>query len=315
MLFCIFTFLQLSSKVKSRNDFLEYVSGLYFPLAIIVFIYISLGLSEFIIGNYSFINFLYKRSYKYGIEHSATTFFGITYSSGFFGFSLLCLSIPTFLLLGKRRLLYLVSMLLILVVLLSQSKTMILSVLLFFPTYILLRKGGNKYIFTSMLALFIPVFLIYGKGFLIYILNYLSSDFIAARSVLRIINNPEQSGTLSVRVEQVVNAWKLLSESSYLLGVGLGRSLYLESWIAEILYRYGVIGFFVYIIGYFLVAIKLFIKVLSKDSALYVCLFIWFSFLPINQLSGLLIESGKTMVVFCFMLSIIIKALSVNVDD
>lgn len=311
LLFVLY-FYQSFNNVRDYSDFHYYIKGLAKPILFLAVAYILLGFIEFLIGDFCFINLLYKRSafYKTGIEFSSTTFMGSTYPSAFLGFFLLnvLFLINQFL---KKRYLSLICLLLIFIIILSQSKPFILLVVSFYIIYFAFSMGKNFVKLSFFLAFTFILFLYpFALDIITTFLEYLSPNLRAARSMLVIVSDTSSSGTLNTRLEQVYFSIDSVSSKLYLIGAGLGRELYLESWIAEVIFRYGFLGFTAYFVTYLIITYRLYkITFFSRKNIVFFSLFYWFSSLIISELSGLQVENGKTMVLSAFMFSMIMIVL------
>lgn len=109
-----------------------------------------------------------------------------------------------------------------------------------------------------------------------------------------------------------MNQMQFAIESSLnnnLLGLGLGKGIYLESFISSYTYRYGIIGFFMYVLFY-LYGIKRSFK-LSKESpsqekkTTYIFLGVWLINIPILMLSSPMFEMGKNSIISIMLISIL----------
>lgn len=308
----ILYFYQGFNNINNHSDFISYIKGLTKPLVFVSILYIFLGGFEFLVGDFTFINLFYKRSNAYmsGIEFSSTTFMGSTYPSAFLGFFLLNI---LFLInkVSKKRYISVVCVFLIVMIVLSQSKPFILLAIFFYASYFVFAMGEKiTRLVLSVFLIISPLLYFHMLDVFTKFLELISPNLKAARSMLVMISDTSSSGTLNTRLEQVFLSIDLVSEKLYLIGAGLGQEIYLESWIAEIIYRYGFLGLFIYVVVYLIITFKLYKYVFhARENIIFFSLFYWFSSLIFSQLSGLQIENGKTMVLSAFMFSLIMFVL------
>jgi hypothetical protein len=123
-------------------------------------------------------------------------------------------------------------------------------------------------------------------------------DSYNVKSLIRILDNAEGSGTFSIRQEQAEMAISG-SLSNFGFGLGLGRGILLESWLSYYGYRYGVIGLILYFILWIYLAVKSYLIGIKKNSCnknWYVIFYLgfWFLFQPVLLMSGGMNESGIT---------------------
>lgn len=190
------------------------------------------------------------------------------------------------------------------VLVMAQSKTMFFAAL---AGCILIFLVGFKNWLFKLLAVLVAILLIY--------LFYLNLDsvfsflkevgFRQARSLEILFTDRSESGTLNVRNEQIFYAFEEMKEMPFYLGVGLGREIYLESWVADSLYRYGVYGiglFFSFVVYSSLWALRMVrqSKLKSFERGIYLSFFAWAVTLPISQMSSPLHETGKTAALTMF---------------
>lgn len=313
-LFIVF-FYQGYSGVSDYQSFYNYLKGLSGPIILISVLYVIVGGSEVILGDFKFINFLYKRAAidKSGIEYSATTFMGSTYPSAFLGFFLLCVLAFINQFINRKRI-SLIIFLLMVTILFTQSKPFILLSFFYYIAYLVFSRGKFAvYLFSVISFLLLVLFYSFFFEFMIDFLKVFELNSKAARSLLVMMTDTESSGTLNTRIEQIDYAIESVASNLYLVGAGLGRDIYLESWVSEVIYRYGFFGLTTYVAAYLFVTYKLFSLVLSsRKGMVFFGLFFWFSTLPISQLSGMMIENGKTMVLSAFMFSLIFFIINNN---
>jgi hypothetical protein len=138
--------------------------------------------------------------------------------------------------------------------------------------------------------------------FVLITFNALIADYLLTggvrgiRSMAGLVNNAEEHGSLVVRLFQVVNAINLSMEQGG-LGVGLGRGLMLESYLSSFIYRYGLLGFFLYNIFFLMVAafsLRRYSRAVNwEDKVIFSFGGVWYLLLPISLLSSPMYEMGK----------------------
>ncbi|WKD22017.1 hypothetical protein NDQ71_09975 [Pseudoalteromonas sp. KG3] len=317
-LFLVFSiFLGCMLPIKSIDDFDIIFKKLNSFLTVIIVSGLCLALLEVFWGITAFQALLYKRTTIASLDDYITTFFSTSYHSGFFFFSLLVLTIPAFHY-KSNVIKFFIWAGVVIVAVLSQSKPIILSVLILVTYFCFFKKAKLKFvIFFSVVLLTLGYSLI--KQLALVISNFFYNDSIAARGIIRLLDESEESGSLSVRVDQIIESISAVSHNYYLFGAGAGRDLYLESWPAEVIYRYGFIIFpfifFLYIYTlYKLGEVSVTFEKQShyRLSSLAKTLFFWILLLPLTQFSGLMIEEGKLTVISMFLIAMIVKLLQVS---
>ncbi|MBS0043583.1 hypothetical protein KFE26_14940 [Shewanella sp. M16] len=258
---------------------------------------------------------LYKREFRYELLFYGVTFFGTSYYSGYAFLIVFYLCLINYSL-NKVMVNFLLILCSAALVILSQSKTIILA--LFLSTYLYLIIVNKNYIF-RLLLLSAPVTLLFifiaNKGFLSDIL--VSSGLRSAKSLDTLLMNTSNSGTLNVRMDQILYAFDIAYFQSYIFGAGLGRAEDLESLPAVFLYRYGLIGLaFHYImvfIALFYSAYKIYVLRNSHYRIYALVVFLWLITLPITQLSGVMIEMSKLSYLSAIMVGYLMRLKFINV--
>lgn len=259
-----------------------------------------------------FMNALYKRGEKIGLASHATTFFGQGYYSGFVLFTLFLLAMARWSMAKSFGALAVIGMAFA-AIFFSQSKPMILATVAAMPIYYFLGRGaGTGAIILLVAAAASALFVVFitSHDVVDTAMAFLSSfNTRWSRSLMRMLLDPEASGTLQVRLDQIMTSWELARQSAP-FGYGLGREIYLESWPAEVLYRYGIGG-----LGWFgllvlvgtLSGMKTSRKLRHHASSHYArALAVWFLFLPVTQSSSLMIETSKMIVLSMMVLALTI---------
>lgn len=258
----------------------------------------------------SISTFLYKDS-RSVLLNKATGSFGVTYYFGAFMIFPLSYYFFQTILIKQRRL---VSLLLCLgclaVILLSQSRTIFLSItciLLYiffvYGFYYGLKRKVAFYsafaAFGTVLAFSWPYILDYAKtnfGYLYSGLSFLISKGISATG----------TGSANIRFQQLLWAWDH-QDTIPLFGVGIGKGsdVLLESFYALYLYRYGLIGIFLYVLIAlaFLIlsyrAYKLFYKIQRMDIACFFMAYhIFIVSLPVSSLSSVVTDQPRIALLY-----------------
>ncbi|HCZ9136152.1 TPA: hypothetical protein O4G43_003309, partial [Vibrio alginolyticus] len=263
-------------------------------LKVFVIISITYAFIEIFLLDYvkQLIFTLYKREHRENLYNVATTFFGTSYYSGYVYFSIFTLFL-TRLELDKNKSTIFVTIASLLLVFLSQSKMLILAVLLAILIYGYLSNSKAFKVIVTIMLFSILLLLLNLESFFNYVEKY---DLGFFRSLKTLLMYSSESNTLNFRIEQIEYATSLVFNSNVITGVGLAQDEMLESWIALFMYRYGLIGVFSFIIlcfylsRYCLVAMnadKNNVRLLSKS------IFIWVMLLPVSQLSSAMIETSK----------------------
>lgn len=274
----------------------DHISVINYAMAFFVvtsFIYSLLELSNYPAAK-ELIGLLYKRPYKTDIQDVSTTFFGVTYSAGFAYLSSLVFTYSNFLANKSYRSLFLV-FLNVLLILFCQSKPMILCmvIMIMWPYYF-----RSKFLIKLLLAIFLVI--LTNLFFLntAFIVDFINSNFYEVRflrSIARILNPELEAMTLYARIDQIYLAIKETEYSYHLLGAGMGKGVYLETWLAALLYRVGSLGLLAYIFycTYLYLCSKKLSLVNQASYHLYSLVCCWIILLPISQLSSLIIETSK----------------------
>lgn len=260
------------------------------------------------------VYFFYKREEKIAIARAVVTFFGTTYYAGYVYLVFFLLSYSTYLVKKKPTYLLLSAGALILTIA-AQSKIIWLSLILslFMLAYFNAKGSSGKVKFlVFVIAAF--SFLFFGFEYLYKVL--LSLELKSVRSLNTLLFNTENSGTLLVRLEQILFSVNSLIDNNTIFGLGLARELELESWVSLFLYRYGLLGFLSFIaFVFYLVFTSITNMKRLRGSRYYfysvICL-IWSLLLPLTQLSTAMIELSKLAVISSFMIALTVNLKSLR---
>ncbi|OOE43961.1 hypothetical protein BZG09_09215 [Salinivibrio kushneri] len=282
-------------------------SNLFIVIIVISFFY---AIVEVFFTHYSFdvITFLYKREYRPELFFTATTFFGTTYYSGYVFYCLYLLSFVR-VYSQKKAVDKLLMLLTFILVVLSLSKAMIAALLVAtYLLYLITLRG----LLIKMVVVFLPFMMI--AGLILYERNIstflMGTGIPALKSLNVLLYNTQSSGTLNVRIEQIVHAFESAQMFSPVFGAGLGKGVSLESLPASFLYRYGLLGLFFSLFIYIsllLVSLYKLIRCGKERYPFYLAFFVWVFTLPITQFSGVMIEQSKMAFFSAIMLGLLVK--------
>lgn len=198
---------------------------------------------------------------------------------------------------------------------LTQSKMGIfLSFGVLFLYWFLSVSLYKKLLVLIIFSIFFGLLIIYLVDFVTYLIDNYGGNF--AKTLHLILTNPEYAYNLTERLDDITETFTLITSNNYFVGVGLGKSITIEIWIAIILYRYGFIGLIFFII-YFLIIGCWAAKKSTQDyiyhekyRELLKMVAIWALIIFLTQLSDLMIEKSKAAIVSCFMFALAAKVLA-----
>lgn len=274
-------------------------------LVLLIFFYSLLEVFAFSLLS-SFFHTVYRLEDKVNIDGVAVTFFTLPYYSAYIlnVFFIFLLSAHNK---EKNFKSFIYVTLCIFSIFLAQSKMGIaLCFAVFFAFYFMQSKAISKAIVLSVFLIFMTVLYFYLYDFVSFMKKEYGGHLFTTLYVM--MANTEQSGNLMERLNDIYNTYRLIENNNYFVGVGLGKGVTIEIWIASLMYRYGFLG-----LGFF-IATYLFIGFYSwylsskeidfyRSELLKICS-IWALTLFISQLSGFMMEVSKTAVVSCFMLAL-----------
>lgn len=251
-----------------------------------------------------FVHFFYKRELRVNLTGISTTFFGTSYFSGFVFYLLYILSLARLDIKGNM-LSYFLCFLASLLVILSQSKTMILALII--STAILFSLSSKKRLrFSLYVFLILAVIVVLNLTTIFDSLSQFNLNSIKQIKVL--IFDTSQSETLNARNLQISYAIEQVYQRTYFLGVGLTPSKSLETWLALFIYRYGFLG----VLNFSLLCIMICFfsyKIIKRGDLAkgYVgkAGLVLGITLPITQMSSAMIEFSKMSFFFAFYLALI----------
>jgi hypothetical protein len=138
----------------------------------------------------------------------------------------------------------------------------------------------------------------------------------SASSLNRLLYSPETSGTLNIRVEQILDVFNGLS----FLGIGTGRGVALESWLSSYLYRYGLLGVLAFLTFNLFLSFRAYVvsrkqrNISQLKSRFMFSLSIWFLLIPFSQLSSVMIDGSKFLFIYCIFIALVLYPESVKVS-
>ena len=191
-------------------------------------------------------------------------------------------------------------------IILTQSKTgiFVVFVTIFLFWFISVSFKWKVIVATiAMVVLCCVVFFLY--DFVKYLNDSIGGNF--AYTTMLILEKPDEAGNLAERNNQAADTFHLLSMSGWLIGIGLGKGVLIESWVAYIPYRYGMLGFVFFILFYLLISVRAFFQAAILESREDILksrvLGIWSLCIFFTQLSSLSMEMSKASIYTCLMLA------------
>lgn len=282
-------------------------------LVFLVFFYSVLEVFAFDIFS-SFFHAFYRLEDKDNIDGVAVSFFTLPYYSAYIlnTFFIFLLSEHNR---NKSFKSFVYVLFCLLSIFLAQSKMGIaLCFAILFAFYFMQSKIISKAIILSIFLVFMTLLYFYLYDFVLFMKKEYGGHLFTTLYVM--MAHTEQSGNLMERVSDIYDTYRLIENNNYFIGVGLGKGVTIETWIASLMYRYGLLG-----LGFF-IAVYLFVGfycwyLSSRENDFYrsellkICS-IWALTLFISQLSGFMMEVSKSAVVSCFMLALVAFSLNKN---
>ncbi|EKO3767288.1 hypothetical protein P0F26_002974 [Vibrio metschnikovii] len=282
-------------------------------LVFLVFLYSVFEVFAFDVFS-SFFHAFYRLEDKDNIDGVAVSFFTLPYYSAYIlnTFFIFLLSEYNK---GKSFKSFIYVLFCILSIFLAQSKMGIaLCVAILFAFYFMQSRIISKSIILSIFFVFMMLLYFYLYDFVLFMKKEYGGHLFTTLYVM--MAHTEQSGNLMERVSDIYDTYRLIENNNYFIGVGLGKGVTIETWIASLMYRYGLLGLGFFIAAYLFVGFYSW-YLSSKESDFYrsellkICS-IWALTLFISQLSGFMMEVSKSAVVSCFMLALVTFSLNKN---
>jgi len=254
--------------------------------------------------------YLYKREFRFELLFYAVTFFGTSYYSGYAFLILFFLALINYNKYQTTLFGFLLVVLTALLVLLSQSKSMIFSLFICIYLYAFFK---SKSLLLKSILFFFPFALVFlffiNKDVISNLL--ISTELRSLKSLDTLLMNTSNSGTLNVRFEQIISAFNSAYEKSIFFGSGLGRDESLESLPAVYFFRYGLLSIFFHYFVVFFIVVFSFIKMRElrkSDDFIYpLVVFLWAFTLPLTQFSGVMVEMSKLSYMSALMVGYLLK--------
>lgn len=246
-----------------------------------------------------FIYTFYKNDEVEILSGLAITFFRQTYFAAHVYLMLLSIALAMALL-KQSYIWFALYLLSFSLVVMSQSKTGIVSA--FFITVIIIFFS-RRYILSLAIGIFVAaiVFYVLSSG-------VLQEEYVF-RSTIAMLEG--RSGSLDTRMGQIYFAFESTEKYSYLLGAGIGRDIYLESWVARVQYQYGLIGLILYILLWLylvLFSLRVFFGVRNHSyylAAISLGASAWFAIIPLISMSSDVFNINKNLFFVYFMYGVV----------
>lgn len=250
--------------------------------------------------------FFYRWEDKTNIEGASVSFFSLPYYAAYVH-SILMLFILAGLSLRPSVTRYIILVMAIVNIMLTQSKTGIFVSFVALFMYWYVSVGPRARLFVVTIAVFFCVAVVYYLyDFVSFLYDAIGGNF--AYTTLLILERPEEAGNLAERLNQVGTTLTLLGNGGWLVGLGLGKGLTLESWLAYVPYRYGGLGLLFFFIFYVFVTVRsIYLSFYLSDKHLIIIariVAIWAFCLFFTQLSSLSMETSKSSIFTALMLAL-----------
>jgi hypothetical protein len=247
---------------------------------------------------------LYRLPDKKNIDGVSVSFFTLPYYAAYVH-SILMLFVLAGLSLRPGFFLAVVLIMSVLNVVLTQSKMGIFVVFLsLFLYWFLSVRAGWRAIVACIGIVFFSASVYFLYDLIKYLNEAIGGNF--AYTTLMILERPDEAGNLAERNRQVVHTFHLLESGGWLIGVGLGKGVLIESWIAYVPYRYGMLGFGFFVLFYLVISFIAFGKSCNlrsqSDRIMARVIAVWAFAIFFTQLSSLSMEMSKSAVYTALML-------------
>lgn len=327
--------LDINNNVASFWD----VPSMLRPLALLIFYlgflsFIKSGCSIDFFGNFVFLVsvilfaiFIFSRSFEnYDQIVSAVYFnndkfrdnaflsvFGSTYFAAYFYYIVFLYSICRIVIFTPNIKWVFVFVVSLIFLYFSQSKSAYFSALMSIFIVLFLSFGIVVRIFLILLVSVSGLLLFYFKDDLIGLLAT-ASQF-SLRQIYLLLTIGYEFESVSNRVDQIVYSFNG-SLDNYLLGIGLGRGVLLESYLASYTYRYGLFGFLLYNAFYFSVSIYALVlfnkEKYLQSKVIYLFVSVWFVNIPVLMISNPMFEMGKNAIFSMLILAVFFSSASLS---
>lgn len=241
----------------------------------------------------------------------STTFFNTTYFSGFFGNFFFSIFLAVYL--SDKKVKWLIGcVVFFFVVVFSQSK--VSYAVLFLNSFLIYFACTTRHASSKVLLIIVLASIIFWLVFLNDFGNALIGDWYFYKSAYQILFDYQSSGSLNTRFEQIETAYRLISQDNHLIGRGALLGVYMESWVAYYMYKFGVLALLYYVIPISFLIFLSFKTVflckrkrnLSWEDLFALSMSVMIITLPLSELSSPMIVNPKNYFLFFLSLSYVI---------
>lgn len=275
--------------------------------AIVLMVFTYSFFEVFFLNELSSLMFtFYRMEDKSNINGVAVSFFTLPYYAAYILNTFLVFLLSNYKI-NKSFVSALYVLICIISVIFTQSKMGIaLTFSIFFLFYFMRSKFFSKTLICFLFFVFVVILYRYLYDVVSFMYSNYGGNLFSTLYVM--LKSPEQSGNLMERVNDIHSTYELIITNNIFVGVGLGKGVTIETWIASLMYRYGFIGLALFIITYISMGLyswRLYSieKNIYRAELLNICS-IWALTIFISQLSGLMMEISKNAVVTCFMFAL-----------
>lgn len=288
----------------NESDAFETCMSVSIALTLISFFYAILEVFAF--SSFSpLMHAFYRLSDKSNIDGVSVSFFTLPYYAAYVH-SILLLFVLCALSYKRTFFRFLVLLMSLSNIVLTQSKTGIFVAFLSLFMYWFMSADKRARWFVALFgSALCSVIMYFMYDAIKFLSDAVGGNF--AYSTMLILERPEEAGNLVERTRQVSETFELLWSGNLFIGIGLGKGLTIESWLAYVPYRYGVIGLVFFVGFYLLVGIRslyLSLNIEDLSSRLIArAVGIWAICLFFTQLSSLSMEVSKASIFTGLMLA------------
>lgn len=252
------------------------------------------------------IHLLYRLPDKSHIDGVSVSFFTLPYYAAYVH-SILMLFVLAGLSLRPSIFLGVVFIMSVINIVLTQSKTGIFVIFLSLFLYWFASVSLKQRFLVMLLAIAVCAAMMH---FLYDIVKYLNKGIGGnfAYTTLMMLDRPDEVGNLAERNRQVAQTFDALEESGWFFGVGVGKGVLIESWIAYVPYRYGLLGMVLFTLFYLFVSMRSLYQGarlnVRADKVMARVVGVWSISIFFSQLSALSMEVSKASVYTALMLAL-----------
>ena len=292
-------FLFIGYSLAFSYEQFERIIGTYFKLIIIISLIVA-SYEIFFIQNGSLFYSLYKSEERYILGGKSTSWFGVSYYHSFY---FLLFFVYYFICLIKRSQNLLPALASFTLVVASQSRTLILSMLIFIIIIVLfelikkpkaiLKIGISILLFFSLLSVFSEEIINHFWYVTVVFESLASTGFI--EFILK--------GSIGVRIEQIISS---IDMQHYIIGVGLGgKGVPLESIYASYFYRFGLVWGLICVLFYIFIGFYLINS--ARGRLLYTSVGYFWIMTPISMFASPMIDFPKINFIIFLITGYLIK--------